>query len=171
MNKIKTLALNKEKITILTGFLVLTGVATLAPFLGNQVITGPIVNAVLFISSALLGVWFSLLVALIPSAVALSVGLLPVVLFPMVPFIIMGNALLVVSFILLKKKGFWLSMISASILKYLFLFASSSVVINLFIKKELGFRIGLMMGLNQLFTALAGGVIAFLFLKSIKKEL
>ena len=56
MNQIKTLVLKKEIGLILAQFAALVGIATLAPLLGQQAITGPIVNATLFISVMLLGV-------------------------------------------------------------------------------------------------------------------
>ena len=43
MNQIKTLVLKKETGLILAQFAALVGIATLAPLLGQQAITGPIV--------------------------------------------------------------------------------------------------------------------------------
>ena len=169
MNQVKTLIFKKELILSASQFVVLIGIATAAPLIGQQSIAGPIVNAVLFISVILLGSQGAILVGLVPSLIALSVGLLPIVLAPMIPFIMLGNTILVVTFDYFKKKSYWLGIIVASLLKFLFLFLASSVVANLIVKKEIASKVAIMMSWPQLLTALAGGIIAYLFLKTIKK--
>jgi len=169
MEKTKVLALPKVKIGALIQFIALVGIATAAPFFLSQAITGPIVNATLFIAVVLLGSGSAILVGLIPSLVSLSAGLLPAVLAPMIPFIMVGNTVLILIFAALRKKNYWAGMISASALKALWLFATSSVVINLLLKKEIASQVALMMSWPQLLTALAGGVLAFIFLKFLKK--
>ena len=169
MSQVRTLILNRKNIFTLTTFVILIGVATVAPLFHYQAITGPIVNAALFISTILLGLQGAVLVALIPSLIALSVGLLPPVLVPMIPFIMVGNIILIIVFDQLKNKNYWLGMILASIFKFLFLFSTSSIVVNLLLKKEIASKIAMMMGWSQLLTALSGGIIAYLFLKNIRK--
>ena len=169
MNQVKTLIIKKEKIFVLSQFIALVGIATAAPLLHQQAITGPIVNAVLFISVVLLGIRGAVLIALVPSLIALSVGLLSPVLAPMVPFIMTGNIILILVFSYLRKKNYWLAIVSASLLKFLFLWGTSSIVINLLFKKEIAAKIAMMMSWPQLLTALTGGLIAYLFLKSLKK--
>ena len=168
MNKMKTLVLKKENISTLVKFIMLVGIATVAPLFGQQAITGPIINATLFVSVILLGVQSAILVGLIPSLIALSVGLLPAVFAPMIPFIIVGNTILIMTFNYLKEKSFWLRVTLASMLKFIFLFSISSVIINLFFEEEVASKVAVMMSWPQLFTALAGGLIAYIFLKSTK---
>ncbi len=91
MEKIKTLILNKKMVINLTAFLFLTSVITIAPLFHFQPVTGPIVNAILFIAVSLLGIEYALLIGLIPSVIALSTGLLPAILAPMIPFIMLSN--------------------------------------------------------------------------------
>ncbi len=168
-NQVKALAINKEKISVLSQFIILMGIAVTAPLLAHQqAISGPIINAALFISTVLLGVRGAILIALVPSLIALSVGLLPPILAPMIPFIMLGNAILILAFSYLREKNYWLAMISASLIKFLFLWGTSSIVINLLLKKEIAQKIALMMGWPQLLTALAGGLIAYLFLRNFK---
>jgi len=169
MEKVKSLIFKKEIALTLVKFTALIGIATLAPLIGQQAIAGPIVNAVLFISVILLGPQSAILAGLVPSLIALSVGLLPAILAPMIPFIMMGNTILVITFDYLRKRNFWLGVISASVLKFLFLFGANSIVINLIIKEEIAQKIAMTMSYPQLLTALAGGLIAYLFLKSIKR--
>ena len=169
MQRTKSLAINRQIALTLTKFLILLGVATIVPFFGQQAITGPIVNAMLFISVMILGLRGGILVSLVPSIIALSVGLLPIILAPMIPFIMAGNIILVSTFNYFKKQNFWLGIVSASFLKFIFLFITSSIVINLFIKGEVAAKVAVTMSWPQLFTALAGGVVSYLFLKTIKR--
>ena len=133
-------------------------------------IRGPIVNATLFIAAATLGPQRAILIGLIPSMIALSAGLLPAVLAPMIPFIMLSNAILIMTFSALKKKNYWLNVAIGSTLKFIFLFATSSIVINLLIKKEIAQQVALIMSWPQLLTALAGGVIAYPIIKLIKRK-
>jgi hypothetical protein len=169
MSQVKSLVLKKEKIFVLSQFIVLVGIATAAPLFHSQPITGPIVNATLFISVILLGTQGAILVGLIPSLIALSVGTLPPVLAPMIPFIMLGNVILILAFNYLRNKNYWLAVVGASFLKFLFLLSTSSIVINLLLKKEIASKVAMMMSWPQLLTALFGGLIAYLFLKKLKK--
>ena len=169
MNNAKALVINREKVNVLIQFVVLVGIATAAPLIGQQAITGPIVNASLFLSTIFLGVRAGILVGLLPSLIALSVGLLPPVLAPMIPFIMIGNVILVLCFDFLKKRNYWLRVVIASGLKFFFLFATSSIVVNLVLKTEIAKRVAGIMSWPQFLTALAGGLIAYLGIKSFKK--
>ncbi len=165
MNNTKILMLNKEKASFLVKLTVLFGLAIVLPFYHQQMITGPIVNAVLFLTTMLLGAQYGMLISLIPSVMALSVGLLPAVLAPVVPFIMISNAILVMTFDILKKKNYWLAMISASVLKFIFLYATSTIVINLLLKKEVAAKVSVMLSWPQLLTALIGGLLAYGFMR------
>jgi len=55
------------------------------------------------------------------------------------------------------------------LVKILFLWSTSTLVVNLVVKKELSATIAGMMSWPQLATALIGGLIAYIFLKSINK--
>lgn len=139
--------------------------ATFAPMLKQQTITGPIVNAILFASVVLLGTKPALLIGTLPSLFAVYFGFHSPLMAPLIPFIITANAILIISFSFLKKFNYWLAIISAGFLKFIFLFATSSVIIKLFIKGPVGQKLAQAMSWPQLITALTGGVIAYLFLK------
>lgn len=171
MYKIKEIAITKERVIALVKFLLMTGLIALVPFFNIQTVTGPLVNAILFISVVILGINNAVFIGLIPSVISLMSGLLPVVISPVVPFIMISNAILVLVFgyFYFQKGSYWWGVILASIFKFIFLLSTSSLVINLVVKKEIASKISLMMSWPQLFTALAGGLIAYIFLKSIKK--
>jgi hypothetical protein len=162
-------AIRKDILIRLAQLSVLTAVVTLAPLVKQQSITGPIVNAVLFASVVLLGIRKSWIVAVIPSLIALIVGLLPAVMAPMIPFIILGNLFLMIAFDFLKRNYFLAVMVS-SLLKFIFLYATSSMVIRLFMEGPVASKIAAAMSWPQLFTALAGGLIAYVFLKGRFKK-
>ena len=141
----------------------LLAVAVLAPIVGAhaQIVTGPIVNATLFLAVLYLGTSEAIFVALVPSLVALSTGLLPAVLAPVIPFIMICNVLLVMTFSVLRKKSYWAGAVTASVVKFAVLFACTGIVSKLILKSELVSKAAQMMGLAQLLTALAGAVIAY----------
>lgn len=169
MSQTKTLSIKRSisiKIAQIAG---LIAVASLAPLAMHQAITGTIVNATLFISTILLGYKAGIFVGITPSLIAFSLGLLPAPLAPMIPFIIISNILLVLTFSGLKNTNFWIKIATASTIKFIFLFATSSIVIKFWIAGEIGSKIAIMMSWPQLLTALAGGVLAYSSLKLIKK--
>lgn len=165
-------AVKNQKITALIVFALLLGIAIVAPLSGNQFITGTIVNASLFIAVALLGIKSGLLVGMIPSTVALATGLLPPVLAPMIPFIITGNAVLVMTFGYLKNRNLWAAVIAGSVLKFILLWGTSSTVINLLMNQQVSDKVAWMMSWPQLVTALLGGIVAcglLFILRKVKK--
>ncbi len=153
----------------LTIFATLLAVATVAPVLGthHQWLTGPIVNATLYLTVILNGTSDALLVGMIPSTIALSVGLLPTVLAPMIPFIILGNALLSLTFDKLRRTNFLAAVVIASFVKFAFLFSTSSVVTRLILKKEVALSAARMLSWPQFFTAFAGCLSAYVVTKKL----
>ncbi|PIZ43604.1 hypothetical protein COY33_01225 [candidate division WWE3 bacterium CG_4_10_14_0_2_um_filter_42_7] len=156
----------------LTIVVVLVSVAVLAPIIGShqQWITGPIVNATLFASAILLKKKEWLAVATVPSLVALAVGLLPRQVGILIPFIILGNLLLMKAFEVLKDKSLLGGVVAASFLKYLFLAVASISIAKIFMPKETVMIALKMFTWMQFATALAGGVLSTLLLKRIIKS-
>jgi len=162
-----TAVLTIKKEAVLT-FIALLGVAVAAPLIKQQYVTGTIVNATLIIGTACLGVRYGLLLCLLPSSIALATGLLNPVLAPMVPFIVMGNVVLVLAFRYLKNSNFWVGAAAGAVLKFALLQGMSTVVIGLLINKSVAPAVANMMSWPQLITALAGGVVAFGTIKLLK---
>jgi len=143
-------------------------IAVAAPYFGNQLITGSIVNALLFISVSVIGIESAFMLCLIPSLISIYTGLLPIALAPMIPFIITGNALLVLTFYIFSKKTFWPAAVSASIIKFIFIWTVGMLLASS-VLHSIASKVLLMISWPQLATALSGAAIAFIFLKSIKK--
>ncbi|MDD5749333.1 MAG: iron hydrogenase [Patescibacteria group bacterium] len=165
--KIRTLA--KAQAIPLVQLITILALAGSAPFFLSQQITGPIVNALLFIATVILGVQGAVVVAFFPSVFALSVGLLPLPLAPMIPFVMVGNFILVTTFDYLRLKNFWLGIVVASLAKFLFLWASSSLIVSSLLSGQLAMTVSAMFSWPQLITALTGGILAYIFLKGIKR--
>lgn len=164
----KYLADDKKAVTKSIEFVVLLSITMAAPLLHNQIITGSLVNAMLFISVAVSGLFGASLICLLPSIFALYTGTLPFSLAPLIPFIMAGNLILVLTFYFFRKYNYWLGAISASLLKFLFLFIASSVIINYFLSGTAAKAATVMFSWPQLLTALSGGVLAYLILKFSK---
>jgi len=160
--QLRILALNKSAVISLTTFAIFLVIAIFAPLLHNQIISGGLVNAALFLATVILGWPSALAIATLPSLIAASSGTLPAPLIPMIPFIITGNAILIAVFYLLKNKNYWLGVISASALKFLFLYSTSSVLFQFLLPQKLAPQMALMMSWPQLMTALTGGALAWL---------
>lgn len=165
MSNEKVLVWDRSRALFIMRFVFLIGIATIVPLFHQQMITGPIVNATLFAATILLGTTGGIFVGLIPSLIALSVGTLPAALAPMIPYIMLSNAILVLTFSFLKERNYWLAIGVSSFLKFIFLFSSSSLVINLLLRKELAQSVASMMSWPQLVTALLGGGLAWIILR------
>ena len=79
----------------------------------------------------------------------------------MIPFIALGNGVLVVVFSLLKGKNKILRIILASLVKYAILATTVKFIVDVPVKTVQ------IMSFPQLFTALSGGVIAILSYKAL----
>lgn len=152
-------------------FALLLAVSMVAPLLGlPQLYTGSIVNATLLVTAVVLGPRAAVTLGFLPSAFALMSGQLPVRLAPLVPLIVTGNALLVVVFHRMRRRGWWVGVVAAAVAKFCWLFGATSL---------LSVAVGLagpaatlaltLMGWPQLVTALSGGVIAYAVLKPARR--
>ncbi|MGQ9473710.1 MAG: ECF transporter S component [Candidatus Caldatribacteriaceae bacterium] len=132
-----------------------------------QLVTGPLVNMFLFLAGLLEGTGSGVIIGLFTPWVAFSRGILPPPLAPMIPFIMMGNALLVIVFGLFlrpRKHYFEIAgIISSALVKYFFLTWSVR-----FLVKVPG-PIAQAMQIPQLFTALLGGGLAFLLERILRQ--
>lgn len=157
-------------------FLGFAGVATILPFyIHIQWLTGPIINSIFILVLFLVGIRSALVVCLVPSLMALSGGLLPAVLAPVVPFVMIGNVIYVLGvdyFYNVNKddaKGYWLGVLVGSAAKFLFLYASVTWIAELLLKKDLAVKVAQMMSWPQFATAVLGGMIAWVVLKWLKR--
>jgi hypothetical protein len=121
-----------------------------------QYATGPLVNTMLYIAAVFVGIWGGVAIGLVTPVIAFWRGILPAPLGPMIPFIALGNAVLVIVYGLLEKRNKYVAVIIASVVKYLVLSGGVRIL------GDLPPKIAKMMQVPQLITALAGGAIAVL---------
>jgi hypothetical protein len=123
-------------------------------FNGSQIVTGIIVNTLLFVAARRITKNAQIFLAAIPSLGAVSHGILfgslTVYLIYFLPFIWIGNYLLMQC---MKSHNF----IVAALVKSLFLFTIAYIFISLHVVPAIFFTA---MGVMQLVTALIGGIIA-----------
>ena len=151
---------NKIKFITRTG--ILLAVALVVQMGGfPQPVTGPLINTILYLAALLVGSWSGIIIGLCTPVIAFMRGILPAPLGPMIPFIALGNGVLVIVFSLLKGKNKILGIIIASLVKYLILFTAVSYIV------DVPDKIAKVMSLPQLFTALSGGAIAILAYKAL----
>jgi uncharacterized membrane protein len=171
MENTKILAMTKTVVGSKAAvFTLLLAISVVVPSLiHSQYITGPLVNAMLILAVVLLGPFEAVMIGIIPSAVALSSGLLPLPLAPMVPFIMISNAILIGLFAYLYKSHFSVGVIIGGLTKFAFLYAIVTWLMGTMLAEPLVSKLAIMMGYPQFITALAGGLIAYIILKGIKK--
>ena len=160
----------------MANFLILSSVATFLPFVIHfQWVTGPIVNMILIVTLFLVGLRSALVLCLIPSLMALSGGLLPAVLAPVVPFIMISNVILVLSIDWFynnsksQLNGYLGGVIIGAGLKFIFLFLSIDFISRLLINQGLVAKVAQMMSWPQFATAVTGGLLAWVILKWLKR--
>jgi hypothetical protein len=158
----------KKVVTKIFQLSIFVALAVMAPYFGHQLITGSIVNALLFISVIIAGVESAFLLCLIPSLISIYTGLLPLALAPMIPFIMTGNALLVLVFWGLKNKSYWLGAILAALTKFIFIWGVGTLLAKS-VLVGIAPKLALMISWPQLATALLGACVAYLFLKVIRR--
>lgn len=157
-------------------FLGLAGLSMLIPFFFHvQWLSGPMVNAILVIALFMIGLRSALLLCFIPSLMALAGGFLPAIMAPILPFIMLSNMIYVFSLNSLHSrlkdefKGFFAGIITGSFLKFLFLFLSVRIAGQYLVKGQIMEKVLQMFSWTQFFSALTGGLIAYAFLKWLKR--
>lgn len=162
-------ALKKEKTSAIAQFLMILCGLMIVPMIPNQLFSGPLVNALLFIVTVFLGLRSGIILSFVPSLMALFGGLLPAIMAPFIPFIIISNIIMVTLFHFARQKNYWLGVGIGGVAKFLFLTVASRMYFQLFLNKPITQAIATMMSWNQLYSALLGGIIAFVFLKFVKR--
>lgn len=138
-----------------------------------QIVVGVLVNALLITSALNIKGYKLLPVIIAPALGALSRGILfgpfTIFLLYMIPFIWVGNAILIYAFKWLnldKKLNQWITLLIGSVAKAAFLFTIAYILFSL---KLIPVLFLTAMGIFQLYTAILGGIIALGFQYTKKK--
>jgi hypothetical protein len=131
-----------------------------------QPAVGPLVNMTLLIAAVVVGSLPAIVIGCLTPIMAFVLGIMP--LLPLVPFIMLGNTLLILSFNLIRralpKYGDIIGVIVAAILKFAFLAVSIRYLVTFFMEKVPP-KIIAAFSLPQLYTALIGGFLAIIIVK------
>lgn len=128
-----------------------------------QYATGPSINAILLLAVPLVGGLAGAMIGLITPWVAVLTGIMAAPMAPFSPFIMIGNVLLSVTFAALRRVNAWLAVAVAAVVKFVWLVASVRYLAALFHIKIPAPAVA-MFQFPQLYTALAGGVVALLIM-------
>lgn len=142
----------------------------------SQLFVGSVVNAVLLMGVMICGTTWACMIGGLTPLLAWLIGQLAAPMGPFVPFIMIGNIILVLIFGLLysdSKIRQIAGLILGAFLKFCFLYLSASKLVALFnlgIPKPIASKLVIMMGIPQLTTALIGGFIALLLFNILNKR-
>ena len=129
-----------------------------------QPVTGPVINLVLYLSALITGMVSGIIIGLFTPLVASLTGILPAALAPMIPFIVLGNVVLVIIFSLLKEKNIFLAVGLAAVAKFMLLAGAVEFLV------DVPPGVSRMMTFPQLLTALGGGVLAVIVYKALQNN-
>ncbi len=160
----------------LLGKVIPAGAAIVGPFSATQLVTGSLVNCVLFVFTATTGIWSGVAIGILSSILASLVGVGPAI--PAVtPVIACGNAVLAVVFGLLHGKEWnfprWAAAaVAAAVVKCAFLWVCVPFVLGLLsgVPEKQVAAVSVMFSWPQGVTALIGGVLAMLVLPRLRKS-
>lgn len=131
-----------------------------------QPAVGPLVNMTLLIAAVVVGSIPAIIIGCLTPLMAFVLGIMP--LLPVVPFIMIGNVLLILSFNMIRrsipKYGDVAGVIVAAVLKFAFLAISIRYFVTFFIEK-IPPKLVTAFTLPQLYTALIGGLLAIIIVK------
>ena len=145
-------------------------------FLGphNNYIVGPLINAILLVSTAATGLWGGIAISVIAPYVSAFTNKAPIAPFILSfsPFIALGNAILVLCFFLLYKKSKVAGVAVGAILKFIFLYASVALFTSFFgVPDNFAKIMNALFSWPQLLTAAIGGIIALIIIKLLGRNI
>ncbi|HOM02339.1 MAG TPA: ECF transporter S component [Acetivibrio sp.] len=137
----------------------------------SNFIVGPLVNACLIISSALVGLLSGAVISVLaPYGAILTGATMPL---PLAPFVALGNFVLVLAFYIFRKKKV-IGIILGSIAKFAVIYGSLLYIIPFFklLPKNKAMALaGAAFGWPQLVTALIGGIIAIPIIYRLERHI
>ncbi len=154
-------------------FALLLAVGIVPLFIHNQAITGVFVNFILIFTCLKLGIRSALPLAFVPSIAAVSSGMFPLPLAPMIPFIMAGNIVLVLIIHFFKhndslfQHNCFVTLTLAALAKFALLYSTSHFLAQHFLPQMWFDKVMVMMSWPQFATAMVGGIFAFLVMKGL----
>lgn len=156
----------KNKVNLLTKAAVLLAIAIVFQLTKmGQYVTGTGINAVLITAVSVCGLPWAAAIGIMTPVLAVVLGVQPPATVVLVPFIIAGNVVYATLFRILRKYNAYVGVIAAAVAKFILLYTAANVIVG-----KLPEPIKLAFSFPQLITAVAGGVIALIILRSVKKK-
>jgi uncharacterized membrane protein YuzA (DUF378 family) len=174
---------NRRRVLWITRTAIFVALLVVAQFatapLGNTLVTGSLVNLILIVSVMTNGLSAGLTVAILSPILAKLVGVGPF--WTIIPFIIIGNAALVLIWRLIgdaekpNKYALWIiSLIAAAVVKFAIIYlgvVKLAIPIILGLPEKQALVLSAAFSFPQLITASVGGVIAIILLPVLKKAI
>lgn len=130
-----------------------------------QFVTGPLVNTTLYLAVALVGTVSAVMIGFFTPVIAFLFGIMKLP--PAVPVIMAGNVALALIFGQFKMSPI-IGVLTASVSKFVVMFLGVKYILPVLLNINLPAKGVTLLTTPQLFTALAGGVVAILILKIIQ---
>ncbi len=146
---------NKTRNIALNGIMLAVIIALQAINLPN-LLTGIIVNAILVFVYLYVGIKSAIILCLLSPFCGFITGHVPVVMYPVLPMIAIGNSLLIISLNILKNKSIWLKILIPSLIKAFIIGFGGLLLINSFIPNKINDFLKFSVLGIQFFTAIAG---------------
>ena len=162
-----------SKVDLLHLEITLPALAFTIPFIisGPQWLTGTVVNCFLFLFVTRLPKKNTIPIVILPSLGALFHGVVFGPFTPFLtyflPFIWMGNYLLISVFSLMKNQNYFIRVVTSSIFKFCLLVSSAYLFYGLKIVPKIFIT---SIGLIQLITALTGGILSYIIFQLMNKK-
>lgn len=131
-----------------------------------QPVTGPVINALLFLATALVGPVSAVLIGLCTPVVAFVFGIMPFA--PAMLIIILGNASLALTYGILAKRQL-LAFGAAALVKFAVMSAAVWYIVPGLMGIKVPAKVAATLTTPQLFTALGGAVLAFIILQAMER--
>ncbi|MEA4845695.1 MAG: hypothetical protein VB106_00515 [Clostridiaceae bacterium] len=156
----------KGKLNLLTKAAVLLAIAMVFQLTKmGQYVTGTGINAVLITAVGVCGLPWAAAIGIITPMLAVLLGVQPPATIVLVPFIMAGNIVYVSLFGILKRYSDYIGIIAAALTKFILLYTAANIIVS-----KLPAPIKLAFSFPQLITAIAGGAIALIILKTVQKK-
>lgn len=168
--------LTRASMMVVFAFIITFIGARLGTAMFNQFVVGPLINAVIISAVLYTDLKFGVLVSLVTPLLAVITGQFTAV--PFAPFIMAGNATLAVIFYCCSKYagkfGSYIGIAAGALLKTIVLTVSIRYLVALFkigLPKPMVAKLSVMMSYPQLYSAVAGGIVAMIFYSIFAKRI
>ena len=136
-----------------------------------NLVTGVIVNAILVFVYIFSGIKSAVLICLLSPFCGFITGHVPVLMYPVVPMIVLGNCTLILLLSKLEKKSMFIKLFVPALIKAAIIGVGGFMLVNIFLPDKTGnFLLFSVLGI-QFFTAVPGVLLGLKLAEKFKKTL